>query len=57
MKQFCCGDVIPGCRHVFEACSEAELLERVSDHGREEHDIGELTSDLEAAIRSHIVDA
>jgi predicted small metal-binding protein len=40
MKEFSCGDVVPGWTMSFSAASEAELLEAVAAHARGDHGLG-----------------
>ena len=35
MKQFVCGELVPGCEHVFQGGSDEEILEQVEVHARE----------------------
>lgn len=37
MRQFSCGDVVPGCTKVFTAPSDAVLLDEVADHAARDH--------------------
>lgn len=57
VKQFACGDVVPGCEARWEADSEDELLGLVGVHAADAHGIGEVTPELVGAVRAHIVDA
>lgn len=53
MKQFSCGDVVPGCTRSFSG-TEAEILSAVEDHARAEHALDELPPDTVAQIRRSI---
>ncbi len=54
MKEFSCGDVVPGCTARFQAETEQALLEHVARHAREGHGLTELSPDLVNAVRTHI---
>jgi predicted small metal-binding protein len=54
MKEFSCGDVVPGCTAHFRAGSEEQLLEQVAVHARDGHGLTELSSELVNAVRMHI---
>ncbi len=55
MKQFACGDVVPGCDATFEAADEDGLFGQIAEHARAAHGIHEVTPDLVAAVRARIV--
>ena len=54
MKQFSCGDVVPGCEAVFRATSEALILEAVAEHARKDHGLTALPSELLVKVKSLI---
>jgi len=54
MKEFACGDVIPGCSARFRAATDDELLAQIATHAHDDHDIGEITEELVRAVREHI---
>lgn len=54
MKQFHCGDVVPGCKAVFEAESEALLFAGIQEHARKDHGMKEIPQALVEQIRTHI---
>lgn len=56
MKQFRCGDVVPGCTATFHG-SEEDVLHQVSTHAVRDHGLDEVSSDLVEAVRSAMVDA
>ena len=56
MKEFCCGDVVPGCTARFHG-SEDEILAAVAVHAREAHGLDEVTPELVAQVRAHLVEA
>lgn len=55
MKQFSCGDVVPGCGHVFRAPDDDGILAAAAVHARDHHGIPEMPSTLVDQIRSHIL--
>jgi predicted small metal-binding protein len=54
MKEFSCGDVVPGCKAKFRARSDDELLEQIARHAREDHGIGEVSAELVNAVKRNI---
>lgn len=56
MKQFSCGDVVPGCGRRFRG-SEAEILSAVGEHAVADHGLSEVPPSLVAAVREHMVPA
>jgi predicted small metal-binding protein len=54
MKEFACGDVVPGCKAKFKASSEEEVLEQVADHAKRDHGIAQASLELVKAVRDHI---
>lgn len=54
MKQFSCGDVVPGCAAAFEGSSDDELLDQVARHARADHGLTEVPDELVEAVRKHI---
>jgi predicted small metal-binding protein len=56
MKQFRCGDVVPGCPHVMRGEREEELFEQISSHAREAHGMDEVPPEVVDTIRSKIVE-
>lgn len=53
MKQFRCGDVVPGCTSAFTG-TEDEILAGVAQHAREDHGLAEVSPELVAAVRGAI---
>ena len=56
MKEYACGDVVPGCGATFRVADEVEMLAVCTvhaqhDHGLQEH---EMPADLIARIRAVI---
>jgi len=54
MKEFSCGDVVPGCTATFRESSEASLLEQIARHARDDHGLTELSPELVAAVMKRI---
>ena len=54
MKQFACGDVVPGCDAAFTAADEGGILAQVADHAGAAHDLEEVTPELVGAVRAAI---
>jgi predicted small metal-binding protein len=54
MKEFSCGDVVPGCVASFKAETEAELLERIAKHARDDHALTNLSPELISAVKERI---
>jgi predicted small metal-binding protein len=46
MKEFRCGVLVPGCAAAFEGESDAEILERVAVHARDEHGMDEVPPEV-----------
>ena len=46
MKEFRCGEIVPGCETVFEAESEEQILREVAEHAREEHGMDEVPPEV-----------
>ena len=42
MKQFACGDVVPGCDATFTAETDDDIVAAVREHAAEVHGISEL---------------
>ena len=57
MKSVKCRDVGVNCDHVITGTNEQEILAKAAKHGREQHNIKELTDDLKVKIRTNIKEA
>lgn len=55
MKQFSCGDVVPGCARTFLGSSEHDILSAVADHAGADHGLVEIPPSLVEQVRAHIV--
>ena len=56
MKQFSCGELVPGCKASFQAESEDEILQWVATHAREEHGMDEVPPEVVDQVRAAISD-
>ena len=56
MKQFSCGDVVPGCKVSFEARDEPSLFGQIAAHARADHGLTEISPALLAQVRAKIRD-
>ena len=57
MKQFCCGDVVPGCTATFRGTSEEEILSQVGQHAHRDHGLTEIPQALINQVRARITTA
>ncbi len=55
MKQFACGDVVPGCDATFSASTDDEILAGVAAHAAEFHGLTTVPPELVEQVRSLIV--
>lgn len=55
MKQFSCGDVVPGCTRAFRAHDEAGILAAVAEHAAADHGLIAIPDSLMQQVREHIV--
>lgn len=54
MKEFSCGDVVPGCKAHFHARSEREILEQVAAHARADHGMSDVPAEVVSAVLERI---
>ena len=54
MKEFRCGDLVPGCTTTFQGESEDEILEQVAVHARDEHGMDEVPPEVVDEMRAGI---
>jgi predicted small metal-binding protein len=54
MKQFSCGDVVPGCKASFQGASEDEILGQVAKHATVDHGMTDIPASLVAQVRANI---
>lgn len=55
MKQFACGDVVPGCEARWVCSSEDEVLAQVAEHARIDHGLTDIPAELVTQVRERIV--
>jgi predicted small metal-binding protein len=53
VKQFSCGDVVPGCARTFSG-TESEILTAVAAHATADHGLVEVPDELVQQVRRHI---
>ena len=56
MKEFRCGELVPGCDTVIEGESDDDVVERVAEHARDAHAMDEVPPEVEDNIRAAIVE-
>ena len=54
MKQFNCGEVVPGCQWVARGEAEEELWVEISSHARDAHGMDEVPPEVVDEIRDKI---
>ena len=54
MKEFSCGELVPGCWATFRGESDDEILQQVAVHAREEHGMDEVPAEVVDKIRAGI---
>jgi predicted small metal-binding protein len=54
VKQFNCGDVVPGCNARFVFDSEEKILQAVAEHARKDHGLVHIPGELVAQVRERI---
>jgi predicted small metal-binding protein len=54
MKQFACGDIVPGCTAKYQLNTEEDILAAVAEHAREAHGLTEVPEAMIAEVRSRI---
>lgn len=55
-KELRCGDLMPGCSTVIEGKDENEVVAKAAEHARRDHNIPNVTPDLERQVRGAIHD-
>jgi predicted small metal-binding protein len=55
MKQFSCGDVVPGCASSFQGRTDEDILSAVAEHAGADHGLIEVPPPLVEQVRAHIV--
>lgn len=56
MREFRCGEIVPGCDAAFRGQTDDEILERVEVHAREEHGMDKVPPEVVDTIRASITD-
>jgi predicted small metal-binding protein len=56
VKQFKCGDVVPGCQWVTRSDDETELFEQIHSHARDAHGMDEVPPEVVDAIHAVITE-
>lgn len=54
MKEFRCGDIIPGCTFVTTAETEDEIMQDVARHADDQHGINPVPDDIAEKVRTLI---
>jgi predicted small metal-binding protein len=57
VKQFKCGDVVPGCDWVAKSEDDPGLFAQIHSHARDVHGMDEVPPEVEDAIRARITDS
>lgn len=57
MKEFSCGDVVPGCLAKFHGQSNDEILAAVAQHAKHDHGLASVPAELVQKVIAHIHDA
>jgi predicted small metal-binding protein len=55
MKEFACGDVVPGCDARFVCNSDDDVLAQVARHAADAHGLVSVPDSVVSAVRAHIV--
>lgn len=54
MKQFNCGDVVPGCKKTFREATDEEILAQVAAHAQQDHGMTDIPAGLVEQVRTLI---
>jgi predicted small metal-binding protein len=54
MKEFRCGELIPGCEAKFDGETDEQILQQVATHAREEHGMDEVPPEVVDRIRASL---
>jgi predicted small metal-binding protein len=54
VKEFKCGDVVPGCPAVFEAETDGAIFDQIQEHARDEHGMDKVPPEVVEEIRARI---
>ena len=56
MKEFRCGELVPGCEWRIEGESEKDILEEVAVHARVAHGMDEVPPEVADTVRASIIE-
>ena len=56
MKQFKCGDVVPGCQWVTRNDDEEQLMQQIGSHARDAHGMDEVPPEVVDQIHAVITE-
>lgn len=56
MKEFSCGDVVPGCSAKFHGLNNDEILVAVAAHAQHDHGLTHVSPELARQVVDHIHD-
>ena len=56
MKEFKCGQLVPGCETVIDGQSDDEIVAEVAVHARDAHGMDEVPPEVEDKVRAAIVE-
>jgi predicted small metal-binding protein len=56
MREFRCGEIVPGCDESFQGETDDEILERVAVHAREDHGMDRVPPEVADTIRASITE-
>lgn len=56
MKQFACGDVVPGCGQTFTGETEDDILGQVAAHAAADHDLATVPPEVVDAVKGAITE-
>jgi predicted small metal-binding protein len=56
MKEFRCGDLVPGCGTVIHSETQDDILVKIADHARDEHGMHEVPPEVVDNILAVISD-
>ena len=54
MKEFSCGDVVPGCKAHFSFSTTEEILQAVAEHAQRDHGLTDISDALVEQVIANI---
>jgi predicted small metal-binding protein len=54
MKEFACGDVVPGCSATFQGQTDEDILRQIGPHAKDAHGMADIPDDLRTQVQSLI---